>query len=42
MHSPAIVVVVSFVPLFFIATAYNAMNKVDPDCGTTFSWVTRR
>jgi amino acid transporter len=40
VHSPAIIVV-SFVPLFFIATAYNAMNKVDPDCGTTFSWVTR-
>ncbi|HEY3772574.1 MAG TPA: APC family permease [Solirubrobacteraceae bacterium] len=40
VHSPAIVVV-SFIPLFFIATAYNAMNKVDPDCGTTFSWVTR-
>ena len=40
VHSPAIVVV-SFFPLFFIATAYNAMNKVDPDCGTTFSWVTR-
>src|ERR1700689_2288803 len=40
VHSPAIVVV-SFIPLFFIATAYNSMNKVDPDCGTTFSWVTR-
>ena len=40
VHSPAIVLV-SFFPLFFIATAYNAMNKVDPDCGTTFSWVTR-
>jgi len=40
VHSPAIVIV-SFFPLFFIATAYNAMNKVDPDCGTTFSWVTR-
>jgi amino acid transporter len=40
LHSPAIVIV-SFFPLFFIATAYNAMNKVDPDCGTTFSWVTR-
>jgi amino acid transporter len=40
IHSPAIVIV-SFFPLFFIATAYNAMNKVDPDCGTTFSWVTR-
>jgi amino acid transporter len=39
-HSPAIVIV-SFFPLFFIATAYKAMNTVDPDCGTTFSWVTR-
>ena len=40
VHSPAIIVV-SFIPLFFIATAYKAMNEVDPDCGTTFSWVTR-
>jgi amino acid transporter len=40
VHSPAIIIV-SFIPLFFIATAYNAMNRVDPDCGTTFSWVTR-
>jgi amino acid transporter len=27
--------------MFCIAAAYNAMNKVDPDCGTTFSWITR-
>jgi amino acid transporter len=40
VRSPAIVIV-SFFPLFFIATAYNAMNRVDPDCGTTFSWTTR-
>ena len=40
VHSPA-VIIVSFIPLFFIATAYNAMNRVDPDCGTTFSWLTR-
>ena len=40
VHSPAIIIV-SFIPLFFIATAYKAMNEVDPDCGTTFSWVTR-
>jgi amino acid transporter len=39
-HSPAIIIV-SFIPLFFIATAYKAMNEVDPDCGTTFSWVSR-
>ena len=31
----------SFVPMFFIATAFYYMNRADPDCGTTFSWVTR-
>ena len=25
----------------FIAAAYYYMNRADPDCGTTFSWVTR-
>ncbi|HET8978305.1 MAG TPA: APC family permease [Solirubrobacteraceae bacterium] len=40
VHSPA-VVIVSFIPMLFIAWAYKAMNAVDPDCGTTFSWVTR-
>jgi amino acid transporter len=39
-HTPA-VIIVSFIPMFCIAGAYNAMNKVDPDCGTTFSWITR-
>ena len=24
-----------------IASAYYYMNRADPDCGTTFSWVTR-
>ncbi len=32
---------VAFVPMFFIAAAFYWMNRVDPDCGTTFSWVTR-
>jgi amino acid transporter len=32
---------VSFVPMLLIATAYYYMNRADPDCGTTFSWVTR-
>jgi len=31
----------SFVPMLLIASAFAALNKVDPDCGTTFSWVTR-
>ena len=32
---------VAFLPMFFIAASYYAMNRVDPDCGTTFTWVTR-
>ena len=35
------VLLVSFVPMFLIAGAFFYMNKADPDCGTTFSWVTR-
>jgi amino acid transporter len=31
----------SFVPMFFIAAAFYYMNRADQDCGTTFSWVTR-
>jgi amino acid transporter len=27
--------------MLFIAAAYYYMNRADPDCGTTFSWVTR-
>jgi amino acid transporter len=39
-HSPAIMLV-AFVPMLFIALAYNYMNRADPDCGTTFTWVTK-
>ncbi len=31
----------AFVPMLFIASAYYYLNRADPDCGTTFSWVTR-
>ena len=40
VQAPA-VLLVSFIPMFFIAGAFFYMNKVDQDCGTTFSWVTR-
>jgi len=40
LQSPA-VLLIAFVPMLFIAMAYNYMNKADPDCGTTFSWATR-
>ena len=39
-QTPA-VLLVSFVPMFFIAAAFYYMNRVDQDAGTTFSWVTR-
>ncbi|MCX6388303.1 MAG: APC family permease [Solirubrobacterales bacterium] len=40
LHAPA-VMLVSFVPMFFVAFAYRWMNKADTDAGTTFSWVTK-
>jgi amino acid transporter len=40
LSAPA-VLLVSFVPMLFIAFAYNYMNRADPDCGTSFAWVTR-
>ena len=33
--------IVAFIPMLLIASAYYYMNKADPDCGTSFSWVTR-
>src|SRR5688572_33074367 len=35
------VLLASFLPMLLIAAAFAALNRVDPDCGTTFSWVTR-
>ena len=35
------VLLASFVPMMLIATAFLYLNRVDQDCGTTFSWVTR-
>ena len=32
---------VAFVPMLFIAIAYYYMNRADPDCGTSFTWVTK-
>ncbi|HEX3303839.1 MAG TPA: hypothetical protein VHR64_13220, partial [Thermomicrobiales bacterium] len=37
-HAPAIMIV-SFIPMLLIAAAYSYMNKADPDCGTSFTWV---
>ena len=40
VQAPA-VLLASFVPMFLIASAFYYMNRADPDCGTTFSWITR-
>ncbi|MEX5720525.1 APC family permease [Geodermatophilus maliterrae] len=40
VHAPG-VLLASFVPMLLIASAFAVLNRVDPDCGTTFSWVTR-
>ena len=39
-QSPAIMWV-AFVPMLLVATSYFYLNRVDPDCGTTFSWATK-
>jgi hypothetical protein len=38
VQAPA-VLLASFIPMFFVATAFYYMNRADQDCGTTFSWV---
>src|SRR3954452_3780815 len=38
LQAPA-VILLAFIPMGFIAAPYNYMNRADPDCGTTFAWV---
>jgi amino acid transporter len=40
LQAPA-VMLLAFVPMLLIASAYYYLNRADPDCGTTFSWATR-
>ena len=40
LEAPA-VLIVAFIPMLLIAAAYYYMNRADPDCGTTFTWVTK-
>ena len=40
LKSPAIMIV-AFIPMLLVAAAYYWLNKIDPDCGTTFMWTTR-
>jgi amino acid transporter len=38
--SPA-AILVSFFPVLFIALAYYYLNRMDPNCGASYSWVSR-
>ena len=40
LQAPA-VLLVAFIPMLLIASAYYYMNRADPDCGTTFAWVSK-
>lgn len=40
VQAPA-TILMSFVPMLFVAAAYYYMNRADQDCGTVFSWATR-
>ncbi|MBL8932434.1 MAG: APC family permease [Kineosporiaceae bacterium] len=35
------VLMLAFIPMYFIAIAYQELNKAEPDCGTTFTWASR-
>ena len=36
-----LIMVLAFVPMYFIAVAYAELNRAEPDCGTTFTWAAR-
>lgn len=38
--APAIMLL-AFIPMYFIAVAYKELNEAEPDCGTTFTWAAR-
>jgi len=40
VKAPAIVLI-SFIPMYLIAVAYQELNNAEPDCGTTFTWASR-
>lgn len=40
VKTPAIFLL-GFLPMFFAAFAYRELNKVIPDCGTSFTWTTK-
>ncbi|HET6875878.1 MAG TPA: hypothetical protein VFH70_13915, partial [Acidimicrobiales bacterium] len=40
LQSP-VVMLLAFIPMMFVAVGYSQLNRVVPDCGTTFTWGTK-
>jgi hypothetical protein len=40
LHAPS-VIIMSFVPVLFIAHSYFHLNRKDPDCGASYSWLSK-
>jgi amino acid transporter len=40
-YAAPLVLILSFLPMALTSLAFLYLNRRDPDCGTTFSWVTR-
>ena len=40
LQAPA-AIVISFLPVLFIAVSYYYLNRLDPNCGASYSWVSR-
>jgi amino acid transporter len=40
VQAPA-AIIASFVPVFFIALAYFFLNRQDPNCGASYTWISR-
>jgi amino acid transporter len=40
-YATPIVLIISFVPMALTSLAFMYLGRRDPDCGTTFSWVSR-
>ncbi len=36
-----IITIIAFIPMLCVSYGYKALNRADPDCGTTFTWGTR-
>jgi len=40
LYAPSLIIL-AFIPVLFIAVAYFHLNRRDPDCGASYSWVSK-